>query len=283
MTICIGALCDSVGDRAQALVMASDRMVTWGFIEFEHEIPKGSAVSPTAFALIAGDTLRGSRLIHNVRTSLPAGSTSIPQIAETTAQGYAHLRMEQIQTEIFTPRGLALQQYYGGMQSQLMQGIVTSIDQQMMNFDFNVAVLLGGVDESGAHLLVILNPGGTYTDFAQIGFAAIGSGDMHAIQALIGLKQTRNRSLQETAFNVYAAKRRAEVAPGVGEDTDLWIIRHDGIFQPPKESLQSLEALYREYQRPVLDELRDQIRGLGLSPEGPDSAGREHGAAPAAS
>ena len=277
MTICIGALCDFDGDRPQALVMASDRMVTWGFVEFEHEIPKGSAVGPSAFALVAGDTLRGSRLIQHVRAVIPAGGTSFVQLSEAMAQGYAQLRMEQIQTEVFTPRGLALQQFYNGMQSQFLPGIAQNIDQQVVNFDYNVAVLFGGVDENGAHLHAILNPGGTYTDFAQIGFAAIGSGEMHAIQSLIGFKHTRNRSLQEAAFNVYAAKRRAEVAPGVGEDTDLWIIRREGIFRPPPGSMETLDGLYREYQRPVINELRDQIEGLQLSQDARHGASRAAG------
>ena len=41
MTICLGALCEDVGSGAQAAVIASDRMVTWGGLtEFEHGMPK---------------------------------------------------------------------------------------------------------------------------------------------------------------------------------------------------------------------------------------------------
>jgi hypothetical protein len=114
---------------------------------------------------------------------------------------------------------------------------------------------------------MIINPGGQYIDFGQIGFAAIGIGDIHAIQSLIGFKQTRTRSLRETLFNVYASKRRAEAAPGVGEETDLWIVRPTGIEQPEDAVTQKLEGIYQEYQRPASNELKQRVEELPLSAE----------------
>jgi hypothetical protein len=65
MTICIGALCSGSQEQArQALVVASDRMVTLGQItEFEHETPKIVDISTSVVALMAGDALRASSMV----------------------------------------------------------------------------------------------------------------------------------------------------------------------------------------------------------------------------
>ncbi|MGH2443468.1 MAG: hypothetical protein ACRDFX_09930, partial [Chloroflexota bacterium] len=69
MTVCIGALCKDEQDRVGwAIILSSDRMVTMGgFIEFEHEVPKGSPLAHKAIALIAGDALRGNQLVQSAK------------------------------------------------------------------------------------------------------------------------------------------------------------------------------------------------------------------------
>jgi len=59
----------------------------------------------------------------------------------------------------------------------------------------------------------------------------------------------------KTVFACYASKRRAEVAPGVGKDTDLAVLSNKGMFKADKTTLDSLEDLYLEYQKPASDVL----------------------------
>lgn len=266
MTVCLGALCTETGESTpRCVVMGSDRMITMGgFIEFEHETPKGTAISRDAIALIAGDAWRGSRLVQDVKARLPAQGASMPQIAEIMAQRYAELRNEQVQVEIFTPRGITMHQYYAGLQSQMLPQIAAAIDQKMMELNYKVECLLGGVDDTGAHLYLIYNPGGAYIDVRQTGFAAVGSGAIHALQSLIGFHQTSARSVAETVFDVYASKQRAEAAPGVGQDTDIWIIRDSGVQHLEAPVLAELESLYQKYQRPIGKDLQEKIAGLAL-------------------
>ena len=97
---------------------------------------------------------------------------------------------------------------------------VINIDNLIATFNYNLEVLIAGADDSGAHLYAIANPGGSYDDFQPIGYVTIGSGALHAVLSLIGLRQAPMHSLRETVFNVYASKRRAEAASGVGRETD---------------------------------------------------------------
>src|SRR5438093_193522 len=83
----------------------------------------------------------------------------------------------------------------------------------------------------------------------------IESGALQALQSMIGFGHMSGRSLHQTVFACYASKRRAEVAPGVGKDTDLAILSNKGMFKADKTALDSLEELYQEYQKPASDVL----------------------------
>jgi 20S proteasome alpha/beta subunit len=59
---------------------------------------------------------------------------------------------------------------------------------------YNAELLIAGLDERGAHIFFIGNPGGMSTAFYQIGFTAIGSGAIHAVRISSG--QTNRGSNQ---------------------------------------------------------------------------------------
>src|SRR5919204_1144144 len=255
MTICLGALCAGAdGADASAVVVASDRMVTMGGItEFEHEVPKVTRIGDRIVALAAGDALRGAQLINELRRDVHHGAQQLQNVATTAAALYAALRRQQIESEILSPRGITMQQFYQGLQQAMLPQLVINIDNLIGTFNYNLEVLIAGADDSGAHLYAITNPGGSYDDFQPIGYAAIGSGALHAVQSLIGMRQTPLRCLHETVFNVYVSKRRAEAAPGVGRETDVVMIQANAITRVEQPVLQQLDTLYQEYQRPVED------------------------------
>ena len=142
--------------------------------------------------------------------------------------------------------------------------IAGGIDQQVMQFNLGIDLLIAGVDDEGAHLFSVYNPGGAVNDFAPIGFAAIGSGTLHATQSLIGFRHTSARDLHQTLFRVYASKRRAEVAPGVGSDTDLAIISDAGIHYVAPEVVGQLAVLFQQYEQPVVQDIREKVARLNV-------------------
>jgi hypothetical protein len=85
-----------------------------------------------------------------------------------------------------------------------------------------IEAIVSGVDGIGAHIYVVNNSEVTCRD--AIGFAAIGAGYWHANSQFMFAGHNRNRPLAETLLLTYAAKRRAEVAPGVGIGTDMFSI-----------------------------------------------------------
>ncbi|HEY8475803.1 MAG TPA: hypothetical protein VIN09_02920 [Chloroflexota bacterium] len=268
MTVCIGALCASPdGRESGAAVVAADRMVTLGRItEFEHDVPKITTVADRVVALTSGDALRGAELARALVASLPSGDRALETVARVAVERYVELRRRQVEVEVFTPRGITMADFYGGLQQRFVPPLAGSIDQQVTSFNYGADLLIAGVDEHGAHLYHVHHPG-DLSDFARIGFHAIGTGALHALHAMIGFGHTPRRPLREAVFSVYAAKRQAEVAPGVGEDTDMAVILDTGVKFLAQSVLDRLDDLYRAYQRPILREVEEKIAELRLFDE----------------
>ncbi len=259
----MGALCAD-GDPRTAVVVASDRMVTFpGIIEFEHAIPKMTVASTKAVMLVAGDALVGARLARDVVADPAVHGLPVAGLTRALTHHYAQVRQEEMETQLLASRGLTMQSFYA--QHAALQGqVVFGLDQALAQYNLGVEVLVAGVDDDGAHLFTVHNPGGTERQHDFISYAAIGSGWLHAIQSMIGFAHTDAQGLNETVFRVYASKRRAEVAPGVGHDTDMVVIRGTGVERLSDETLTRLGTLYEEYETSVAEKLADKIGELDL-------------------
>lgn len=289
MTVCLAALCGGEnGNAATHAVVAADRMVTMGgFIEFEHAVPKMALPSPLAVSMIAGDTLVGTRLAREVAASMAGVAPRTSDIADALAQHYELVRREKVEHEILVPRGLNFGQFYGGHAS-FNPNITMMIDQRMTDYNLGVELLLAGVDAGGAHIFTIHNPGGGPLQHDVIGYAATGSGMLQAIQSMIGFEHHAGIGLKDTVFRVYASKRRAEVAPGVGHDTDLGIISPAGIEWLSADQLDALATVYEDYEQSVDTALAAGLDALQLPQPTPtptpteetNGANHDDGAAP---
>jgi hypothetical protein len=268
MTVCIAALCKD-GDEPRAVVVA-DRMVTLGsFIEFEHAMPKMTETSPYAIAMIAGDTLVGTRLAQEAADELSAAGPSINDIAEQLAAEYEGTRRNRMEEDLLTPRGLDLESFYNG-HNALNPQVVAMVDNQMSQYNLGVEVLLAGVDPSGGHVYTVQNPGGAVRLHDIIGYAAIGSGTIHAVQSMIGFGHTANAGYHETVFRAYASKRRAQVAPGVGADTDMAVISGSSVHWLDEEELGRLEEIYVRYSASTAAELAKELQDFNLDEKAAD-------------
>lgn len=268
MTICMAAICHD--QATHYAVVAADRMVTLGnFMEFEHGIPKMAHPAPHAVVLVAGDSLVGARLAKEVSADLDGAAPRTIEIARQLAAKYQQIRLLAVETQLLAPRGLNLEAFYAGQQSMNPQ-ITMMIDQGMSQFNLNVELLLAGVDQDGAHLFSVHNPGGSELQHDFIGHMAVGSGAIHAVQSMVGFRHTSGAGLRETIFRVYASKRRAEVAPGVGQDTDIAIVSLAGVRWIDNDNQKELAALYETYQETATSNLAAKLSDLKLGNESPE-------------
>lgn len=264
MTICIGALCASTnGSGPKTLVVASDRMVTLGQLtEFEHETPKIVALSKCMVALMAGDALKASAIIRPVVTNADPDPRTVETVAKDIAGSYSTARDKQLEIDLFRPRGMSRQDFYAGKFPQLLGNVAFQIDQHVVVYNLNVSLLVGGVDAQGAHLFEVANPGSNAVDFAQIGHQAIGSGQLHALHSLIGSRHSCTSSVAESLFAVYIAKKRSEVAPGVGVHTDLAYVDGTGIRRISTKELAVLDDAYKQLQAPTAPEVMAKVQSF---------------------
>ena len=123
-----------------------------------------------------------------------------------------------------------------------------NIDNQFWTFGIGVVeFLIAGVDATGAHIFRVHYSGivgGSWLEWCnRLGFRAIGSGAMHSAILLSLDEQNRNVNIDHTIYNVYSAKRSAEVAPGVGPATDIAVITSSEVKFIKPEILKKLAGI----------------------------------------
>lgn len=251
MTICIAVLCEG----GQSVIVAADRMVSAPFltVEFDHPNVKIEEISPRCVALSAGDVLAITEMFsENSGISQQLQAPTVNLISEEIKQRFVHLRHKQVDESLFIPRGMSFGNFYDrSVISGVPSDLAMMLDNRVSSFRLGVEIIVSGVDGSGGHIYQIVDPG-TSQCFDRLGYHAIGSGQRHAILSLVALQHNINVDLDQALFNIYLAKRQAEIAPGVGTGTDIMII---------KDELKPVDA-------ETMKELKDRLEGLSVLPTG---------------
>jgi hypothetical protein len=135
-------------------------------------------------------------------------------------------------------------------QALMNSDLVVKLATELINFrPPDVAAIIAGLDSTGPHIYVAQNSDVTCQD--GVGFASIGAGHWHANSQFMFAGHTRQTPAPETLLTIYSAKRRAEVAPGVGrEGTDMFFIPALGEYAPiGSHVLVELETIYKAAQK----------------------------------
>jgi 20S proteasome alpha/beta subunit len=251
MTVCIAAICKD-GD-SPAVVLAADRMQT-GFLGLEYEdvVPKILPVTKSVGALLSGDGRKGGQIVNDaIATAKQPGNPTVNDVARIVSAAYANRRRAEVDSVLLGARGLSLDTFYSGTQRQLADQIAVGIDNAVVSYQYGVELLVVGVDSAGAHIVSIGNPGGGTLDCDATGFAAIGGGLIVAMHTLYELRHVATNNVKQTLFRVYAAKKRAETAQGVGAATDLMVVRKDGCTLVEAAMVDALTKAYKEHHEHV--------------------------------
>lgn len=262
MTICIATICEN----RNAVVVASDRMVTAQFLalEFEHPGSKIEIISKTCVGLTAGDALAHTELFRACRGMIGAlHSPTVGLIADQVNEQFGDLRRKRAEDVVLKPRGMTLNMFYQGQMKQLPLELSMGLDSSIQNATFPLSIIIAGVDDTGAHLYGIENPG-VIDCYDSLSYHAVGSGTSHALLNIIGNEHSIKRSLKETLYEVYEAKRKAELAQGVGEATEIGIITINGVMMLSDNEKNLLEQIYAEKISPQLDEIQELITQLPI-------------------
>jgi hypothetical protein len=220
MTVCVAAICE----QGKSIVVAADRMVTGGppmNIEFEHDRSKISRLTETCVALNAGDALLAHEILRTIEGLLQP-QLDVDSLGNALVDSYRSARQGRIE-ETLRAVGLTFASFLADGLKQLGP-IFPNMVQQIQAMNANTELLLAGFTTKGEARIGFIHNPGALRWYDPMGFHAIGSGAMHAVLSLISSGHSASLSLERAAFQVYAAKRSAEAAPGVGRATDLLIL-----------------------------------------------------------
>jgi hypothetical protein len=250
MTICVVAMSNNV------IIGASDRMITAGDIEFEPQKTKVYPFSNSIVAQIAGEASIQMELIQQVTGDVGKRIETSPQdwwnvrdVVSLYSHYYQDSRLKHAERDILSPLGLNRDTWLA-KQAEMDSALVSNIAKELVNYDLPAtAVIFSGVDTTGAHIYAGRN--GNISCQDSVGFAAIGAGEWHASSQLMFGGHSTNKLSVETLWLVFSAKKRAEVAPGVGKGTDMFLIgpKLGSFASLPDDATKDLEKIYNKEQK----------------------------------
>lgn len=259
MTICISAICNG----GNSVIVASDKMITYTYPpyhQFEHPKPKIHKISNKIVLMSAGSALLPSEFLEILQEKIEkvrVPPSSVRKVANIAVDTYKLVRINTIENRILSKYGIQWSEYKQFLSSGKMPEVFYRIVGQVEEFRLELDVIIAGVDNSGAHIYVIDNPG-DISSFDDIGYTAIGSGSYHAIRSFIENNYSIDLPLNIATYVVYEAKKYAECAPGVGKQTELVIINESGIYIVKEELMQTLDNIY-ESKIKKINNLRKEV------------------------
>lgn len=220
MTVCIAASCNN----GEGFILVSDQMLTLHYpmaYEYENEeFEKISLISEKLpiYCLSAGNAIFANEIIDEAKSQIRSKEIkSVGLAAQEIRDAYMKYRLSRLVRNELETRGLDLNTYYKS-QRILSADMVQAIDRKFRTINLGVEFIVVGKSDQSCNIYTVIHPGDVYCNDC-IGYASIGIGAPHVIYHMIenNYRKSMNKELVEQL--VTGAKKRSEVAPGVGRAT----------------------------------------------------------------
>jgi hypothetical protein len=224
VTVCIAAR------SGQNIIGVSDRMLTSGDIQFEPiSTTKLHILTNSIGVLQAGDAAFNAEIMREVMSVVMSRIQSNPLewwLLKDVAGLYVKYRNVakriRAEAELLEPLGLTIETYRDELH-KFKESTAEALVRNLVQYQVpNTAVIIAGLDPLGAHIYVVDDGNISCND--TVAFAAVGSGARHAESQFMLAKHAWNSPIVDTSLLAYMAKKRAEIAPGVGEATDMFTV-----------------------------------------------------------
>ncbi len=241
MTICIAAI--ATNDDEEFIIFATDHMVSSPVLGgFEHPILKYRPVDKNCVAMLSGVPVFFDEL-----TKLKDPEISFSEKKNEIYKNFLRLRRKIIKREILDRHGITKTFFLEVLKMEIPNAFIGNLLKEVINFKLKTSILMIGFDDGLAMISEIDETG--EIDYRDIAFHAIGSGTLQAMNTLLFQKHSRNESVRSTLYNVYKAKRNAEVAEGVGFETELIVLtKEKGLIEIDEHTINLLKEVYEKEQ-----------------------------------
>jgi len=256
MTVCLA----SIAEKSKAIVMVSDKAVTYGGSEsltpmqYDTGVKKFCRIGETYwYALIAGDPTFALSVVNGAEQIIAQQSEfaeSVVGMMNCFKAAYKKRRDSLVEDLILSPRLLTKELFVARTTDlqPLDQDFVFGISAEAKNLKTNSSLLICGFDKhNNPHIFSVSNPG-KVNSHDLTGFHAIGIGATMAISRMLVLEADLNDHLGLALFQAFDAKVNAEVTQGVGYNWDAEILVPNKKAIPLRSDIANLvENVYRAY------------------------------------
>ena len=268
MTVGIAALClDPSGGLM--VIGAADRMLSVPDTEYEPAQHKVWTISTSIAAVWAGDTELVTELLTAVTEIVrkrierhPHTWWEVENVARVYQSQYRRVAARRSESRILSPLRLTGETFIS-RQKEMNDSLVLQVAADLWNFQLPTAeIIFTGTDHKGTHIYSSIN--GDLAWRNAVGFAAVGSGASHANSQMMFRRHSKWTGVPDTLFSVHSAKRRAEVAPGVGKATDMFVIGPSlgSFFLIPEPLLNQLDTVYQGAQQATDKAIEEARQGI---------------------
>jgi len=237
-------------------------MLTAGDVQFEPPAKKIFSLTNSIAVLTAGDSSLQAQLLAEANRYVGKRIDTdrskwilVVDVANFYRDTYINIRKELAEKEVLAPYGLDYKTFLSN-QTELSENFVREVSYRLDNFTIeDAATIITGLDEEGAHIYVVMNDMVINND--NVGFTAVGSGSNHALSHLMLSGYSRYAPEAKAILTIHRAKKKSEVSPGVGKDTDMFAIAGGlGSFQmlepmPQLDIVTDLDGFYENYKSEI--------------------------------
>ncbi len=237
MTICIAAI--GTGEKNKELIVfATDHMVSIGSLgQFEKTIAKYKAINHNTVAMLSGNPLIFDALLDEC-----CKNRNFDKIKKVIFNNISDIKYDKVQKSILDIFKIDFDYIKEVLKGDIKNKIIDAILQSIAEYSLNTSIILIGFKNHIAQITEIREIG--MIDFRDIEFGCIGSGAVQAMNTLLFQRHTKTDSLSTTLYNVYKAKKNAEVSVGVGEETDMVILTEKGVTKLNSTQIEVLRKIY---------------------------------------
>lgn len=235
MTICISAICTE--NKEEHIVFAVDHMITTGLGQFEHSINKYNVLNENVVGMMAGNALLMDYFFDE-----DYSENSFSEILDIFEEKFKEKRLNIIEKESLDVYSIDLDFIRDILKGPITNDFQAAILKKIAKTKLESAILLMGFENNKARIAEVSDYG--IGNFNRINFHTIGSGSIQAQNTLLFQKHSKKDDLRTTLYNVYKAKKNAEVMQGVGQDTEIGFLNNGSIVMLDKKNMDILDNVY---------------------------------------
>lgn len=238
MTICIAAICQDENNK-EVIVFATDHMISHPLGQFDMAVDKYKEINRNTVAMLSGNPLFFDGIIKNCEEC-----NNFNAIAEKVQQNMIDMKTGMIQKQILDIYHIDFTYISENLNTQHQNQFIHTVFDTISKFNLETSILLAGFKEDSAQIIEINET--SMDNTKDISFDAIGSGAVQAWNTMLFQGHSKTESLPTAIYNVYKAKRNAEVARGVGKETDIAVLSQSGVTEIDEDKIKVLSKIYDE-------------------------------------